>query len=327
MIKALIIQTAFIGDVVLATAFVETLHLHFPNCEIQLVVKEGNQSLFTEHPYIKKVHLFNKKANKLFELLRLIKDFRKEKFDNVFTLHRFLSTGILTIFSGAKHTYGFTKNPLSPFFSESVKHEISKNGLEHEINRNHKLLETVLKVQSALPKLYPTNTNFSNVKKLQTDKYVCLFPASIWYTKQLPLLKWVELINKIPIEVNIYLLGSKDDFTYLEQLKNISGKNNVINKAGQFSFLDSCALIAGAEMNYVNDSGPMHLCSAMNAPVTVFFCSTVPGFGFGPLSWSNKIYETTEILDCRPCGLHGHNTCPQGHFKCGNITIPALINY
>ena len=39
-----------------------------------------------------------------------------------------------------------------------------------------------------------------------------------------------------------------------------------------------------AKMNYVNDSAPMHIASAVNAPVTAVFCSTVPEFGFGPLS-------------------------------------------
>ena len=70
-----------------------------------------------------------------------------------------------------------------------------------------------------------------------------------------------------------------------------------------------------ATRNYVNDSGPLHLASSVNAPVTAFFCSTTPNFGFGPLSENSAIVEV-ENLDCRPCGLHGHKTCPKGHFEC-----------
>ncbi len=91
---------------------------------------------------------------------------------------------------------------------------------------------------------------------------------------------------------------------------------NVINVAGELSFLESAALIKNAVMNFVNDSAPMHLASAMNAPVTAIFCSTVPSFGFGPLSDRSVIVETKEKLDCRPCGLHGFKACPKGHFKC-----------
>ena len=72
----------------------------------------------------------------------------------------------------------------------------------------------------------------------------------------------------------------------------------------------------GATMSYVNDSAPLHIASAMNAPVTAIFCSTVPAFGFGPLRANGHVVETKEELDCRPCGLHGHRACPKGHFKC-----------
>jgi heptosyltransferase-2 len=68
----------------------------------------------------------------------------------------------------------------------------------------------------------------------------------------------------------------------------------------------------------------MHLASAMNAPVTAFYCSTLPSFGFGPVSDDSKIAEIDFQLNCRPCGLHGHKACPQGHFKCGNIAISEL---
>jgi heptosyltransferase-2 len=87
--------------------------------------------------------------------------------------------------------------------------------------------------------------------------------------------------------------------------------------SGKLSLLKSAALMQGAEHNYVNDSGPLHIASAMNASVTAFFCSTVPDFGFGPLS-ENSTIKQVEGLDCRPCGLHGHKECPKGHFNCGN---------
>ena len=58
----------------------------------------------------------------------------------------------------------------------------------------------------------------------------------------------------------------------------------LVNRAGELSLLQSAALMQGAAMNYVNDSAPLHLASAVNAPVTAIFCSTVPAFGFTPLS-------------------------------------------
>ena len=80
--------------------------------------------------------------------------------------------------------------------------------------------------------------------------------------------------------------------------------------------LESAALMKDATMNYVNDSAPMHMASAMNAKTTAIYCSTIPAFGFGPLADNAKIVETKLTLDCRPCGVHGHKACPEGHFKC-----------
>jgi heptosyltransferase-2 len=95
-----------------------------------------------------------------------------------------------------------------------------------------------------------------------------------------------------------------------------AGSEEVVNLAGKLTLLQSAALMACAQHNYVNDSGPLHLASATNAPVSAFFCSTIPEFGFGPLSDKARIIEV-QGLDCRPCGLHGHKSCPKGHFRCG----------
>ncbi|MFN5311904.1 MAG: glycosyltransferase family 9 protein, partial [Flavobacteriales bacterium] len=113
-----------------------------------------------------------------------------------------------------------------------------------------------------------------------------------------------------------YLLGAPSDRAYLDEIVKNTRSTQVVNLAGQLSLLQSAALMAGAKHNYVNDSGPLHLASATNAPVSAFFCSTVPEFGFGPLSDQYGIIEVKE-LDSRPCGLHGHKSCPKGHFRCG----------
>jgi heptosyltransferase-2 len=149
-------------------------------------------------------------------------------------------------------------------------------------------------------------------------------PASVWFTKQLPRHKWIELCNLIPSDVSIYLLGAKGDETLCNEIKNASSHKKITVLCGKLSLLDSCALMEKAKMNYVNDSGPLHLASSMNAPVTAFFCSTVKEFGFYPLSDNSKIVEVSG-LSCRPCGLHGYKVCPLGHFKCGNdINITAV---
>jgi len=87
----------------------------------------------------------------------------------------------------------------------------------------------------------------------------------------------------------------------------------------------AAALMKNAVMNYTNDSAPLHFASAMDAPVTAIFCSTVPSFGFYPLSSRSFVAETKEKLECRPCSLHGLRACPLGHFKCARTIETAQL--
>ena len=61
--KILIIQTAFIGDVILATPLIEKLHQYFPDIKIDFLLRKGNESLLDNHPYINKILVFDKKKN------------------------------------------------------------------------------------------------------------------------------------------------------------------------------------------------------------------------------------------------------------------------
>jgi heptosyltransferase-2 len=141
-------------------------------------------------------------------------------------------------------------------------------------------------------------------------------PASVWFTKQFPINQWIQVLNSIPFEGPIYLLGGPADTILNDQILQAVQKTNLVNMAGRLSFLASAALQKGAVLNYVNDSAPMHFASAVNAPVAAIYCSTVPDFGYGPLSDTSFVIETKQALPCRPCGLHGKKQCPLKHFNC-----------
>ena len=117
--KFLIIQTAFIGDVVLATPMAEALAL-LDHAEIHFLVRKGNESLLENNPFIHRVWIWNKGQNKLSNLFKLSAEIRKEKFDCVVNLQRFASSGFLTFRSGANTKIGFQENPFS-FTCKTIK--------------------------------------------------------------------------------------------------------------------------------------------------------------------------------------------------------------
>ena len=317
MQKMLIIQTAFIGDVVLATALVEKIAMYYPDAQIDFLVRKGNESLLLNNPHLKQVLVWNKKESKIKNLFKLLSQIRKTKYDKVINMQRFFATGFLTAFSGAAEKIGFDKNPLSFLFTTKVKHIIaSKNETKHEVERNNDLISSFTDKAFVRPVLFPSANDFDAVKDYSNGTYVTMTPGSVWFTKQYPVEKWIETVAGFPKTITIYLLGGKENTTACERIKIESGNSNTVVLAGKLSFLQSAALMKGAVMNYVNDSAPLHFASAVNAPVTAIFCSTVPAFGFTPLSDQSYIIETTENLACRPCGLHGYKACPEGHFRC-----------
>ena len=342
----LLIQTAFIGDVILLTALLEYLRQTAPVAPVDVLVRRGNEGLLAGHPHVRQVLVWDKKHGKYAALWALLGQIRAAGYGRVVTLQRFASTGFLTALSGAPERIGFAKNPLSRLFTRRVPHVIGDG--THEVERNLRLLneESVMRneelnltdnssflgLHSSLsaayrPRLSPTAADEAAAAPYAAaGPYICLAPTSVWFTKQYPEAKWLELLAALPAGVRVYLLGGPPDVAACERLAAASGRENVLSIAGKIGLLASAALMRGALMNYVNDSAPMHLCSAVDAPVTAVFCSTVPAFGFGPLSPVSFVVETPEPLECRPCGLHGHAACPRGHFRCAyGIAVGQLL--
>ncbi|HYG16093.1 MAG TPA: glycosyltransferase family 9 protein, partial [Bacteroidia bacterium] len=289
--KILVIQTAFIGDAILATSVLEKLHQHYPSAQIDYMVRKGNESLFTGHPFVHNLLVWDKKNGKYKNLLVLLKSIRKEKYNLVVNLQRFAASGFLTAFSGAKQTIGFKKNPFSFLFSSRVEHEYDNR---HETERNHQLVSAFTDSVPEKPRLYPTDADFTKVYPYKSAPYVCIAPASVWFTKQFPVEKWAKFLNRIGQNVTVYLLGAPSDKELCREIVN-RVTNPTIRLhilAGELSLLQTTALMKDAAMNYTNDSAPLHLASSINAPVRAVFCSTVPEFGFGPLSDNSAVIQT-----------------------------------
>lgn len=315
--KILLMQTAFIGDVILATALLEELHALFPRAHIDVLVRKGNDGLFEGHPFVGRVWVWDKQGGKYGNLLRLLGPVRRQRYDLLLNLQRFATSGLFSLLAGAGRTVGFAKNPFSRGFSYAAPHQLEPG--VHEVKRNRQLLAGVggpPATEARMPRLYPGVAARQKVSQWQGQPYICIAPASVWFTKQFPPGKWIEFLKTLDFEGPVYLLGAPSDGPLCRQIADALPAGRVVDLSGQLSLLESAALMQKAVLNYVNDSAPMHLCSAVDAPVAAVFCSTVTKFGFGPLSNFSRVVEIEEPLVCRPCGLHGHKACPKGHFRC-----------
>lgn len=330
--KILIIQTAFIGDVILATALIEYINKDAPDAHIDFCLRKGNESLIQTHPAIRHVFVWDKKE-KYSSLITIIKKIRQEKYDIVLNIQRFFNSGLIAILSGAKTKVGFKQNPLSFFFSHTVLHKIPyliNNQYQHEVQRNLQLYQILKKqenahvpIQKVKPRLYFTPLDRKKIEDLSlAHDYFVIAPSSVWYTKQWQLEKWRQLIQLLPNNTSICIIGASNDLKAIGPLLN---ENNIINLVGKLSLRESALLMQNAKRVFVNDSAPLHLASSVNARTTAIFCSTTPQFGYFPLSDDSKVIEASTPLSCKPCGLHGHMKCPLEHFKCSKDIDPQDV--
>ena len=186
----LIIQTAFIGDVILATALVEKIKKWYPHASIDFLLRKGNETLLTGNPNVREVIVWDKKKGKIRNLFKLTSYVRKKKYDCVVNAHRFASSGMITALSGAKVKSGFDKNPWSFLFTHRAKHDLGSD--MHETDRNQKLIGFFTDKNRELPRLYPSVSDFEKVSAYQTGRYICVAPTSVWFTKQFPSDHWIS---------------------------------------------------------------------------------------------------------------------------------------
>jgi len=322
MKKVLLIQTASLGDVILATATAHSVRTLYPDARISFLVKDSCADLLKNNPVIDNLIVWNKTQHKYRNLCSLLKQIRREKFDAVINFQRFFSSGFITAFSKAGIRAGFSNNPMSLLFNRKVKHQL--NGL-HETERNLALAKMCFPdLESAKPVIAVSAPADVQILSFSEQKFITIFPGSLWPTKQFPKESWIKFLKKIPADLKVIIAGSMADRTQGDDIL-AARPENTINLCGKMSILESAWLIKNASMNFTNDSAPTHIASAVNAPVATVFCSTVPGFGFTPLSEKSHIIEYPGKLPCRPCGIHGHRTCPEKHFDCGHkIEISQL---
>jgi len=322
MKKVLLIQTASLGDVILATATAHSVRTLYPDARISFLVKDSCADVLKNNPVIDNLIVWNKTQHKYRNLCSLLKQIRREKFDAVINFQRFFSSGFITAFSKAGIRAGFSNNPMSLLFNRKTRHLL--NGL-HETERNLALAKKCFPdLQYEKPVIAVTKpSDFQNLF-LAEQKYITIFPGSLWPTKQFPKESWIDFMRRIPVDLKVIIAGSMADRVQGEDIL-AARPENTMNLCGKISILESAWLMKNAIMNFTNDSAPTHVASAVNAPVATVFCSTVPGFGFTPLSDKSHVIEFRGKLLCRPCGIHGHKACPEKHFDCGHkIEIAQL---
>ncbi len=306
-----VIQTAFLGDVVLTTPLLAALaERHGP---VAVVTTPAAAPLIETHPAVAEVIRYDKRGadRGLAGLWRLGRRLRSQRYARAYLPHRSWRSAALALLAGIRERTGFADSAAAVTYTRRVPR--AKQG--HEVER---LL--ALAGDAARHETPPVVIGLTPEDRVAADAwleerglkggFVALAPGSIWGTKRWP--GYAELAAAL--DRPIVVVGGLEDAPLADAVV-AAAPGRAHSAAGTHPLRASAALIGRAAVLVTNDSAPLHLATAVGTPVVAVFGPTVPAFGFGPRGARDAVVEH-QSLACRPCSRHGPARCPLGHHRC-----------
>ena len=328
MKKILFIQTAFLGDAILTLPLIQKLKEANSDSEITVLCIPSTKDVFLNSPSVANVIVYDKRgADKSYlSYLKLIMKVRSQEFDLVISSHRSIRSTVMAFLSGAGETVGFTTADL--FFLYKKRIEYRKD--RHEVERNLSLVseEAELTSWKILPEIQIPEEAKGKIEALVApilgSGIIAVAPGSVWKTKVYPSRYYEELIKMIlSLGYNVALIGGKEDTELCETIaKNVD--RQIVSLAGKLSIVESVSFLKKCVAVVCNDSAPTHLAMAADIPALTIYCSTIAGFGFYPYN-KTSAYISFDDLECKPCGIHGYQTCPVKTFDCAFKLKPEIV--
>lgn len=320
-----VIQTAFIGDVILTTPLLEVLSSKYPSAEVYFITTKAGKDVLASRPGLTAIVLDKKNFKK--GISEVLKQLPIEPLDLLFCVHRsfrslYLAKKIRAYSKVSFHSlwakaFGFSRVKY-PAYSEEV----------HYSDKPLKLISVMCDVPATpRPKLYCASEDEGFYRGgalgLEKKNYLVLSPFSVWGTKMWFADRYARVAAEASTKFNmpIVLVGtggpreSAVAETIGQKISAAGGKYvNLVNKTtlGQLK-----VVIRDASLLLSNDSAPIHIAAAFDVPTVAVFGPTVKKWGFFPLSTKSIVIEKQDVA-CRPCSLHGPMQCPKRHFRCMN---------
>jgi heptosyltransferase-2 len=311
--KILIIRLSSLGDVLLTTPLIRTIKKKNPSIQIDFVVREQFSDAVQYNPNLNKIYKYsNSKSEKqnLFKFLSL------EKYDLVIDLQNNLrSKEILRQLQC--RALQFKKSNFKKFLL--VHFKINRLKDQPQIPLRYAEAAGINELDDDGLEFFAENS--PDVRLNKNENYIGLCPGAKHFTKRWPKDYFIELGKKLEsANYKILLFGGPGEVQICDEIMN--ALKSAQNLCGT-SLLQLVADMKMCKVIYTNDSGLMHIASAVKVPVVAFFGSTVKEFGFYPYK-TKSIELEIENLSCRPCTHIGRNTCPKIHFKCMKEIKPEL---
>jgi len=343
--RILVIRFSSLGDIILTTPLLDTLKENYRNSEISFLTKQKYQGLFESDPRVYSVIYFEPegKDKRLPGLLRLIKGLNQEKFDLVVDLHSNIRSFFIRHLVKAKRKIRYHKRLiprlLMVYFKKWKVESVSTVDCYLETLKKIGIKVYSLKMHlHRIPRLYSKNEEriwaedfLSEIGVKKEEYLIGIAPGAKWETKRWDKDKFSFLAKSLSQDLSIQtgsictkvlLVGDKNDQKLIEDIKDSIGEDKVI-QAVDLPLDRLMVLVERCELFISNDSGPMHLVSALGVPTIGIFGPTSPGLGFSPSGLNDKVFWAG--VECSPCSLHGEKGCVKESRFCMDEIKPEEI--
>jgi heptosyltransferase-2 len=322
---SLVLQTSFLGDVVLTTPLIAWLARRGP---VDVVVTPAAAALLANNPDVRRLLTYDKRGADrgvagLRALARRLREARRDAGlgatapASAYHAQGSVRSGMLARLAGFRRRVGFDTSAGRALYTERIpyaRHAHHAERLWHLASGGAAPADPAV----LRPRLHPGDAERAAVDALLAESgnaggpWVALAPGSVWATKRWP--HYAALAMALAERARVVVVGSAADTPLAREIVDAVGPA-ALDATGQLSLLASAELIGRCRAIVTNDSAPQHLASAMGTPTVAIFGPTVPAFGFGPLS-PRAATPGLDALPCRPCHPHGPAACPLGHWRC-----------
>jgi len=323
---SLVIQTSFLGDVVLTTPLLAELATRGP---VHVVATPSGAPLLARNPDVASVTIYDKRGSArgvggLADVAAELSQARARAMTRgatdavAYLAQGSVRSAALARLAGFKGRVGFSTSAGRWLYTRRVPYRDDRHHAERLWSLAAESPEAAPTREQLRPRLFPGGAERETVDRLLASNVsgdkplVALAPGSVWATKRWPF--YSELARLLSRRARLVVIGAKDDAPIAAEIA-AAADGGVIDATGQLSLLGSAEMIRRCTVLVTNDSAPQHLASAMETPTVTVFGPTVPEFGFGPLAPRSATAGVVG-LECRPCDRHGPMQCPLGHWRC-----------
>lgn len=356
--RILLIKPSALGDVVHTIPLLPKLRARFPDAQIDWFITPENAELVQHHPALsgivlidrKRLGRFGRSLNATAELVRVLAELRRARYELVIDLHGQLRSALFTLVTGAPVRIGFDR-PVARTQSESQHYQL-RNVPRHGwagaregawIAYSHRIPIQTLEVHATDRYLWiapmlglddrPADSQIYLSTEIETrterllesfalqPPFAALVPGTTWETKQWDPARFAEVGRWLKQQgFGVVILGTSRERPECE--KTAYRCPGAIDFCGKTTLGELAAIVKRAAICVTNDSGPMHLAVAFARPVVSVFGPTNP-MHIGPYSRPEAVVRVD--LPCSPCNFRRLSQCPQNHACMKEVTAATVI--